>query len=109
MTMLSPAPKRPYKRRKPVRRKRNNFSKKVRQEVYEENNGLCQQCGGIGTEIHHVYPRSRGGRGVKTNALLVCHDCHREIHQNNDLLNDWIRHYKSFYGDDFYKDRWDLE
>jgi len=107
--MPNPVPKRPYKRRKPVRRKRNNFSKKVRQEVYEENNGLCQQCGGRGTEIHHVMPRGRQGRGVKTNALLVCAPCHREIHQQPDLLQEWIKHYRSMYGDDFYMDEWDGE
>lgn len=107
--MLRPVPKNPYKRRKPTRRKRNNFSKKIKQEVYDEVDGKCQQCGGRGEQVHHVMPRSRGGRGVKTNALLLCHSCHETVHRNNDLLNDWIRHYKSFYGDNFYKDEWDKE
>ena len=109
MLMLRPVPKNPYKKRKPTRRKRNNFSNKIRQEIYEECGGKCQQCGGKGQEVHHVMPRSRSGRGVKTNGLLVCQDCHRKIHQDNDLLNDWKRHYKSFYGENFYKDFWDLE
>lgn len=106
---FNPAPKTTYKRRKPLRRKRNAFSNKVRQEIFEEADGKCQQCGGRGEEVHHVMPRSRNGRGVKSNGLLVCHNCHRMIHDNNDLLNDWIKHYKSFYGENFYKDEWDLE
>lgn len=107
--MLRPAPKPNFKRRKPLRRNRNNFSKKIRNEIYNEANGVCQQCGGRGEEIHHVMPRSRNGRGVKTNGLLVCHKCHRDIHDNPSLLVEWIRVYKSYYGDYFWHDEFDKE
>src|SRR5690625_3474587 len=107
MQMPRPVPKVTYKRRKPVRRKRNNFSKKVRQEILERDDYKCQQCGGRGTQIHHVMPRGRNGRGVVTNGLTLCDFCHDQVHQNADLLNGWIKHYKSFFGDEFWKDGWD--
>lgn len=68
----------------------------------------CQMCGGRATQIHHVMPRSRQGRGVYTNAMAVCNDCHSRIHKDNDLLDYWINLYAERYGPDFYKDRWDL-
>lgn len=105
--MPRPVPKVTYKRRKPVRRKRNNFSKKVRDEILERDDYKCQQCGDVGTEIHHVKYRSRGGRGVATNGVLLCAPCHSMVHQSADLTNDWIRHFESMYGKDFYKDEWD--
>jgi len=107
--MINPVPKPKRRRLKPTRRRRNEFSRELRQEILLERDGVCQQCGGIGTEIHHVMPRARSGRGVKTNALLVCASCHRQIHQQPDLLQEWIKHYRSMYGDDFYMDEWDGE
>ena|SRR5699024_5495423 len=107
--MFNPVPKNPYKRRKPTRRKRNNFSKKVREEILERDDYRCKQCGMTGTEIHHVMPRSRNGRGIATNGLTLCASCHRLVHRQADLLNGWIKHFKSFYGDGFWKDEWDRE
>lgn len=107
--MLRPVPKITYKRRKPIRRKRNNFSQKVRKDIYNRDDGKCQQCGDVGTEIHHVKYRSQGGRGVTTNGLLLCSDCHRIVHQDRNLTLDWQRHFESMYGKDYYKDEWDLE
>lgn len=107
--MFRPAPKTPYRRRKPNRRKRNNFSKKVREEILERDEGLCQQCGAEGTEIHHVRFRSQNGRGVATNGVLLCYTCHTKVHQNRDLALQWQKHYESYYGKDYYKDEWDRE
>lgn len=109
MEEVRAVPKVTYKRRKPLRRKRNAFSNKVRQQIYERDEGKCQQCGDVGTEVHHVRFRSQSGRGVYTNGVLLCHSCHRKVHQNRDLALEWQRHFKSKYGSDYYKDEWDLE
>lgn len=105
--MLRPVPKPVRKRSKPTRRQRNNFSQKVRQQIHERDNGLCQQCGSLGTEIHHVKFRSQGGRGVYSNGVLLCHSCHRKVHDNRELALQWQKHFESMYGKDYYKDEWD--
>ena len=107
--MLRPVPKVTYKRRKPTRRKRNNFSRKVREEIYERDKGLCQECGMQGTEVHHVKFRSGGGRGVVTNGLLLCSTCHMKVHQVRKLARKWQEIYEERYGSEYYKDSWDLE
>ena len=107
MEEVRAVPKVTYKRRKPTRRKRNAFSNKVKQQIYERDNGLCQQCGALGTEIHHVKFRSQGGRGVYSNGVLLCRSCHRKVHDNRELALQWQKHFESMYGKDYYKDEWD--
>lgn len=102
-------PKNPYKRRKPTRKQRNNFSAKIRKQIIEEEGRACQSCFGRPTQIHHVMPRGRNGRGVYQNAMAICDGCHAEIHQNNTLLNKWIEIYKNVYGDKFWLDEYDKE
>lgn len=109
MNEVRAVPKNPYKRRKPTRKKRNNFSREVRKQIYERDNGLCQECGSRGTEIHHVKFRSQGGRGVVTNGLLLCADCHRKIHKIRKFAKKWQEIFEDRYGSDYYKDEWDLE
>jgi len=104
---LSPVPKPVHRRRVPKQAKRNEFSKKVRDQIIERDQGKCRNCGGIGTEIHHVVFRSQGGRGVFTNGLLVCHHCHRRIHDHKILANKWKFLFEQEYGPDYYKDKWD--
>lgn len=106
---FNPVPKPKHKRRVPKQAKRNEFKENVRKRIFERDNGICQECGRRGEEIHHVVFRSRGGRGVFTNGLTLCNSCHRRIHLNNDLANKWIGRFKRRYGNDFYKDEWDKE
>lgn len=105
--MINPAPKPSFKRRRPTRRNRGNFNKKTRNRILERDKESCQICNRKGTQIHHVMPRSRSGRGVYTNGLTVCNSCHHAIHNNNDLLQAWIEIYVEKYGENFYKDEWD--
>lgn len=102
-------PKPNHKRRVPKRSARNSFPSYVRKKIYERDGGRCQQCGGIGTEIHHVVFRSQGGRGVETNGLTLCTPCHRRVHDNAALADYWIDVFADRYGPNFYKDKYDLE
>lgn len=103
--MMFPKPN--HKRRVPKRSKRGEFSKEIRKKIFEDENHCCQMCGGKATQIHHVMPRGRSGRGVITNGMAICNGCHTLIHKDNDLLDHWIEVYTIAFGPDFYKDEWD--
>nr|BDD46679.1 hypothetical protein 19 [Bacillales bacterium] len=103
-----PVPKPSFKRRKPKRSKRNDFSPSVRKQIRSRDGELCRVCEAErANQIHHVYPRSRGGRGVYTNGLSICNVCHAEIHADNELMKDWQEIFEQRYGSDYYKDQWD--
>lgn len=101
-------PKPHHKSRAPRRSKRNEFSKKVREQIYERDDGLCRQCGRPGEEIHHVRYRSHSGRGVFTNGLTLCHRCHQMVHDNPELAAAWQDTFRAIYGPNFHKDEWDV-
>lgn len=105
--MARPVPKPVHKRRAPKRVNRGKFSKTVRDEVYERDKGICRMCGKTGTELHHVKFRSQAGRGVFTNALTLCSNHHREVHNNAELADYWVRIYVELYGQGFWKDEYD--
>ena len=56
--------------------------------MYEKQHGVCPMCGkkfAIGwMELHHVLPWRKFPelRAVMKNHILLCHDCHKEIHFN---------------------------
>src|SRR5690625_3118475 len=106
--MRRPVPKPKHKRREPKQADRNRFSKEVAQEIIERDDGVCQLCFSMkGTEIHHVMFRSSGGRGVKSDGILVCPYCYRLAHQEWGVAESLRRRSKNKYGPDYYKDRWD--
>jgi predicted restriction endonuclease len=88
---LRPVPKTSHNRRVKKRGDRSKFSKMVRDEVKEKYDNQCANCSRRACHVHHVQPRARGGRNVITNALLLCNDCHKQVHADNDLLNHWIK------------------
>ena len=106
--MINPVPKPNHQRRVPKQKQRNEFSRKVRKQIMNDNDNKCQSCGNKATQVHHVYPRGRGGRGVYSNGMAICNGCHTKIHKDNTLLNYWIYLYEQKYGKNFYRDEWDL-
>ena len=80
----------------PYKRQRNNgtHSHKMRdlkRRLLEERGGGCQCCGKeLDTstcEFHHIVPYSLNGwHSNENNLMLVCHECHRNLHLN-PLLN----------------------
>jgi hypothetical protein len=109
MSAFQSFPKPSHSRRVKKKGDRGKFSKMVRDEVKEHFNDTCQVCGGKGIHLHHVCFRSQGGRGVFTNALLLCNGCHKEIHLNNDRALYWREAFKKKYGPLYYMDKEDLE
>lgn len=104
-----PQPKPRHKRRVPTQKQRNDFRPIIRAEISKRDGDVCNECyTKKATQIHHVWPRSRGGRGVVTNGLPLCNDCHTEIHAHFTLMLKWQEIYEQRYGPDYYKDEWDL-
>ncbi|MGM1023458.1 MAG: HNH endonuclease [Bacillota bacterium] len=95
---------------RPSRADRAEFPPEVVSELIEETQGLCQcGCGRKSTQTHHVMPRGRSGRGVKTNAMRVCDVCHDRIQTNEEELQGWITTYSLIYGPRFWFDEQDWE
>ena len=89
---------------------RGEFPRKVIEELIAEAGGKCQSClTNPDTTTHHVYPRGRGGRGVKTNGLRLCWPCHDRIQTNEEELQYWINVYREKYGDRFWYDEQDWQ
>lgn len=105
--MMIPKPK--FKRRKPKRGKRGEFSKDTRNAIYERDGGLCQVCMMQGEEIHHTFFKSQGGRGVYTNGILLCRHCHTMAHRHYDLAEELRSRMQQRYGDDYFMDEYDKE
>lgn len=93
----------------PKMKTRMNFSESVRKQVRSRSNEVCEYCHSQrATQYHHVFPRSRRGRGIYTNCAHLCFRCHRYLHDNPTLLNQLIEQYEQKYGKNFYKDEWDF-
>ena len=62
--------------------------REMKGKMYEKSQGICPHCGKqfdiSRMELHHVLPWARFPelRAKKNNHLLLCHDCHKEIHCN---------------------------
>jgi len=94
----------------PTRADRAEFPKEVVQELIEEAGGLCQcGCGQPDDDTHHVMPRGRSGRGVKTNGMRVNRICHTRIQDNEEELEKWILIYRTRHGNYFWYDTQDWE
>ena len=70
---------------------------KVRAEVLERSQGLCEIPHGPhihrADHLHHRRLRSQGGEHTPENLLHVCHDIHAYIHANPALSYEqgWLR------------------
>jgi 5-methylcytosine-specific restriction endonuclease McrA len=69
----------------------------IKKQIIERDKNICQHCKNICAEhkaqVHHITPVSAGGLDEHKNLILLCSDCHTDIHKN-----DW-----KFYVTDFKK------
>ena len=42
---------------------------------------ICTMCGRSADEVHHIIPRSKGGRNTSDNLTILCRECHEKIHK----------------------------
>jgi len=59
------------------RTKALQIPKKVKDAVYERDNGLCIFCHHPGDPVAHFVARSQGGLGIEENIITACSFCHR--------------------------------
>lgn len=73
--------------------------KRVRRMIRAERMGVCEDCGGVGTEVHHIIPLSADNVSDPTisinpkNLQLLCRECHnskraREVQVRDELMFD---------------------
>lgn len=49
-------------------------------------NGICEMCGGVGTEVHHIIhltPDNVSNPEISLNLdnlMILCKDCHNKVH-----------------------------
>ena len=101
-----------YENKKPITKNRNDFSPKTREEIKDIWGHGCYVCENPSIELHHVKHRSASGRGTKRNGLPLCHFHHRDhtygIHHNRKFKREIKELFVEKYGEDFYKDEYDL-
>lgn len=105
---FNPAPKPEHKRRRSSS-ERAEFPVATRKQIIDFFRGVCAECRRQpGTQIHHIRFRSQQGRGVFTNGLLLCHECHTDLHRLNEIERKWQFWAEKKYGANYYKDEDDL-
>lgn len=101
--------KKTYKKRLPSRAVRGKFSQKIINDILERDNEMCVLCGRPVDDIHHVKFKSNGGRGVFTNGVCLCRNCHNDAHRKKDVRIQLENMMIDKYGIDYYKDNYDIE
>lgn len=99
-----------HHQRRPGRADRSEFPRAVVAELIEETDNQCQAgCGRLADQTHHVMPRGRGGRGVKTNGMRICWVCHERVQTDEAELQHWIDEWERRHGPYFWFDDQDRE
>ena len=80
----------PLVRRTPLRsRPEPSHLRDAKQAVRERSGGQCEAgtpaCTGRAVHVHHVLPRSAGGKHSTANLLHCCRECHDFIHAHPAL------------------------
>ena len=48
----------------------------------EQDKILCEACGGLAVDLHHVIYRSQGGSDDVSNIIALCRPDHEKAHKN---------------------------
>lgn len=90
-------------------REQTSISMRVYKEVVKRDNHHCVVCGKIRRlHCHHVIHRSEMGKGVPENLVMLCEECHYNIHNNPRLmnnLNEYVMAYLKHHYKDWSKDK----
>lgn len=98
-----------HKRGKKKKKDRGEFTPKVRKQIIQNQAGRCYLCGRSTTYIHHVKPRGRGGRGVVTNGMLACTNCHNPKIHDIGMVDHYMDVWKQKHGPEYWMDELDRQ
>gem|GEM_PF-3450487 len=57
--------------------KRRNHYRKLRRRILRRDKRVCQVCKRKGAgQIHHIIPKSKGGKDTEENLITLCGPCH---------------------------------
>src|SRR5450432_1302825 len=60
----------------------------VDKAVKEKHFFQCAWCGENLYDRHHIFPFGEGGLHTEENLILLCPNCHRQVHDNKVDLNE---------------------
>ena len=71
-----------------IKEKLRRRRKKFEQKIWELQKGKCTICNQNFTSsnswhLHHIIPKSEGGKDILSNLMMLHPDCHRQIHSCN--------------------------
>lgn len=67
----------------------STVSKALRNIVAERDSYTCVLCDNGYTDMHHVTPRSQGGRNNPHNLVSLCRRCHMMLHRELPVDSYW--------------------
>lgn len=71
----------------------DRLDRQASHDCREKAKGICQICGEVGTETHHLYSRRHlSTRWDQRNLFWVCHECHQWTHAHPEDFHTrmWI-------------------
>lgn len=73
--------------------------KRAYKEAAERDNKLCQVCGSMASDVHHIVYRSHGGADIPENLICLCRVHHEAAHKDEKLWrNQFIGMQAKHYG-----------
>lgn len=74
-------------------REYDTVTEELWQYLFIRDNGICQNCGKVGEEGHHIIYRSLGGKNCANNLILLCNKCHH--HEHNIGMTRTVEYYQN--------------
>ena len=63
--------------------------KERRLELLEEADNICEECGGIATNLHHLRYDNLGEEELDVDVVALCTSCHKERHGNKEDMGGY--------------------
>ncbi len=62
------------------------MKKKIKEQVRKKYSNQCYFCEKPSTTLHHIIPKSLGGKDQEWNLIPLCEGCHKKLHKLVDPL-----------------------
>jgi predicted restriction endonuclease len=55
-------------------------------DIKTENELICEACGNMAVDIHHIHGRGKG-KDIITNLMALCRKCHDRAHSSKNYVS----------------------